>query len=461
MKKIIFIVLVLLFITSCTNKGCNKEEYSLMHTGILNYYLDDNSVESLKDIKLKITKKGKEQVLPLNHKDIKVENFKFNEVGEFNAIVTYNNESIKLKYKVSIRKWDKSINTSWYDETKDTFEIANATDLAGLAKLVNEGNTFSGKTVKLKYDIDLNNEPWNPIGTSGVGKFGELKNVFSGTFDGNNKTIYNLKYKATHETRGEHIKEDTSYYHYGLFGYVKNATFKNILLSDITILNGMGNNFVRSLQGTGSLIGHSSGELNIDNVNVCGKIVINGEYKVGGLIGSISGSNAVIKNVTVSGTEGSIISGTDEEYKDTNNFGGVVGFISNESTIFENITTNINVNGFTSGGVIGNVSEGICTLKNAKVHGTISNTEGSTVGGFIGGRFATLNLTDCYLLGSVTAKDKSYADVAVSNYGIKESKITINNVYYIKENIDPDFIHNTLNAKGVSKEEMNELISKK
>ena len=189
MKKIIFIVLVLLFITSCTNKGCNKEEYSLMHTGILNYYLDDNSVESLKNIKLKITKKGKEQVLPLNHKDIKVENFKFNEVGEFNAIVTYNNETIKLKYKVSIRKWDKSVNTTWYDETKDTFEIANATDLAGLSKLVNEGNTFSGKTVKLKYDIDLNNEPWNPIGTSGVGKFGELTNVFCGTFDGNNKTI--------------------------------------------------------------------------------------------------------------------------------------------------------------------------------------------------------------------------------------------------------------------------------
>ena len=121
MKKIIFIVLVLLFITSCTNKGCNKEEYSLMHTGILNYYLDDNSVESLKDIKLKITKKGKETILPLSHKDIKVENFKFNEVGEFNAIVTYNNESIKLKYKVSIRKWDKSVNTSCYDETKDTF----------------------------------------------------------------------------------------------------------------------------------------------------------------------------------------------------------------------------------------------------------------------------------------------------------------------------------------------------
>ena len=461
MKKIIFIFLVILFITSCKSNGCNNEEYSLTHNGILTFYLDDNPSEMIKNIKVKVVKKGKETILPIDNKEVKIDKFTFDKTGNFTAIVTYNNNALKLNYNVSIRKWDKTADTTWYDESKETFELKNAKELAGLAKLVNEGNSFTGKTIKLKYDIDLNNQPWIPIGTAGVGLFGNLNNVFSGTFDGNNKTIYNLYYKAIHENNGEHIKGESSYYHYGLFGYVKNATFKNLNICNVNILNGMGNNFVRSMQGTGSLIGHSSGELNVDNVHVAGKIIINGEYKVGGLIGSISGTNAKVSNASVKGDENSIINGTDEEYKDTNNFGGLVGFISCSKSSFNNITTNIAVNGFTSGGTIGNVSEGECNLKDILVYGTISNKEGSFVGGFIGGRFATLVLEECYLVGRVIAKDNSYADVAVSKYGDQNSKITVKNIYYNKNDIDEELIHNSLNATALSKDEIIKLIAKK
>lgn len=54
--------------------------------------------------------------------------------------------------------WDgTTVDTSWYDDnTTDTeFTISDSADLAGLAELVNEGNNFSGKTIKLGADIDL------------------------------------------------------------------------------------------------------------------------------------------------------------------------------------------------------------------------------------------------------------------------------------------------------------------
>lgn len=55
--------------------------------------------------------------------------------------------------------WDgTTVDTSWYDDnTTDTdeFTISDSADLAGLAELVNEGNNFSGKTIKLGDDIDL------------------------------------------------------------------------------------------------------------------------------------------------------------------------------------------------------------------------------------------------------------------------------------------------------------------
>ena len=49
--------------------------------------------------------------------------------------------------------WIDDANISWYDENENTFEISTAEELAGLAKLVNEGNNFSEKTIVLVNDI--------------------------------------------------------------------------------------------------------------------------------------------------------------------------------------------------------------------------------------------------------------------------------------------------------------------
>lgn len=63
------------------------------------------------------------------------------------------------------------------------YYISNVAGLEWFRDQVNNENTFEGKTIKLVADLDLNNENWTSIGT-------EAK-PFSGTFDGNGKTIKN------------------------------------------------------------------------------------------------------------------------------------------------------------------------------------------------------------------------------------------------------------------------------
>lgn len=458
MKKILFILIVIVFLFSCENKGCSNEIVEFTHNGVLTYYLDENPKDALKKIKLKILSNKKENLLSLDHQDIKVEKFSFDKIGDFTAIVRYKNKNYSLKYKVEIRKWDGKTDVSWFDNSIDSYEISTAKELAGLAELVNQGNDFNGKLIKLKYDIDLNNHPWIPIGTNGVGVFNEVNKYFSGTFDGGNHTIYNLYTKSNHQSMGEHLDPNTSYYHFGLFGYIKNNTIKNLTIQGVNIINGMGNNYTRSFQGTGALVGYTSGNVIIENVKIMGDIKIKGEYKVGGIVGSSSGESIKLVNSYIRGKENSIICGTDEEYKDTNNFGGLIGFTATSKTSLENVVSNIDVDGYTSGGLIGNATEGTLEIVNASVYGNISNKEGSVVGGFIGGRFVTMNLTNCYMVGKVSSKESNYADICVSLYGDKSESIKITDVYFNSDNYDSEKVNNSLNITGKTKEELDSLI---
>ena len=51
--------------------------------------------------------------------------------------------------------WADYADTSWYSDDETVFHISTAEELAGLAELVNAGNTFEGRTVYLDADIDL------------------------------------------------------------------------------------------------------------------------------------------------------------------------------------------------------------------------------------------------------------------------------------------------------------------
>lgn len=99
--------------------------------------------------------------------------------------------------------WDGTADTSWYDADETEFTITTAAQLAGLTQIVNgtaDGITqdeFSGKTVTLGADIDLNGSEtnqWTPIGNT--------VNCFSGAFDGRGHTISELYINTTANYQG-------------------------------------------------------------------------------------------------------------------------------------------------------------------------------------------------------------------------------------------------------------------
>ncbi|MGN0089925.1 MAG: hypothetical protein ACI36Z_03085 [Alloprevotella sp.] len=120
----------------------------------------------------------------------------------------------------AVNRWsDKGCyDITWYSASKKIFEINNEKQLAGVAYLVNNGyTTFSGKTIKMAEDIMLSNRHWVPIGQKGL--------PFCGTFDGNGKEVEDLSIVQS--------SVESPYVYYGLFGYIQNATIKNLTVSGI------------------------------------------------------------------------------------------------------------------------------------------------------------------------------------------------------------------------------------
>ena len=101
--------------------------------------------------------------------------------------------------------------------------ISTADELFAFAKAVNEdGNKFSGLTVFLTADIDLENKAWTPIGQTGATEF-------KGTFDGDGHTISNLNIDSSAQTGGN--------YSSGLFGWAESGvTIKNVNIDGATVV---------------------------------------------------------------------------------------------------------------------------------------------------------------------------------------------------------------------------------
>lgn len=133
--------------------------------------------------------------------------------------------------------WDGNAETGWYNPAETDFTITTAGQLAGLAQLVNAGNTFSGKTVRLGADILLNDttghkqwddnsstlNQWTPIGSYAAN---DPQKTFKGTFDGQRHGVYGI-YTSTGND------------YQGLFGYVgAGGTVCNTAIGASRILGG-------------------------------------------------------------------------------------------------------------------------------------------------------------------------------------------------------------------------------
>ena len=128
--------------------------------------------------------------------------------------------------------WSGGIDVEWNFDSQGNYMITTADELAGLAKRVNDGESFAGVTFVLTDDINLNNyQNWEPIGyVNGMVATGTFETIryFSGIFNGQGHTISNYYAKISSSSIGATYSKLTV----GLFGAIKDATIQNLIVRD-------------------------------------------------------------------------------------------------------------------------------------------------------------------------------------------------------------------------------------
>ena len=267
------------------------------------------------------------------------------------------------------------------DDSEKTVQISSASAMSAFAVMVNNGKTFENYKVTLNADIDLNYQPWTPIGTS--------TNAFKGNFDGNGYKISNLK-------AGTDSQNDV-----GLFGFTTNGTIKNIHIHNAEI---KGNLDVGVVAGTPYTTKYS-------NITVTGLIKVDGYAYVGGMFGKNAYAN--LTDLTIDADEGSYVKAKSENYRTY--VGGVVGFMGEGSHSVSNVVSNIDVYGSTCdvGGITGiahynnnfiNCScTGNVTLENAQDSGDHLEI-GGIAGVWHNENGTTVTFTGCSFTGTLTTR---------------------------------------------------------
>ncbi|MBR2474426.1 MAG: SipW-dependent-type signal peptide-containing protein [Clostridia bacterium] len=237
---------------------------------------------------------------------------------------TYENDSFGNQYDAGAKypsipdKWNGTVDTSWYNDTDTEFELTTAEQVAGLADLVDAGNTFEGKTIKLSSDLDLYAEDENgePISFEPIGSFSD-NTAFKGTFDGRGHTVSNLYQNGWALKNGYW---DGPEYGMGFFSLVENAAIKNVNFDGA------------SLPTEANIIGVVAGgaaNCTFENINITGAYLGNHSWYSGGAIGWAEGDIKLI-NCDIDAT-----SSVSSQWGDFNNAnGGLIGGIDSASTIY-------------------------------------------------------------------------------------------------------------------------------
>lgn len=265
-----------------------------------------------------------------------------------------------------------------YDINTKTITIYSGEGLKVAADVVNSGDTDIN--IILDNDIDLTGIEWTPIGTE--------SRPYTGTFDGNNKTIRGLE---INQSGTDNV---------GLIGYLgSEGKVQNVTLTEVNVTGGT---------YVGGIAGQTDGT--VENCSVNGTVT--GQNQTGGIVGrnfsTISGCSAegtVTGNINVGGISGlcvpyydtgtdSLIGSTIEGCHSTaavsgiSSVGGVVGNLGNGCSLMAcystgDVTATITDGYAHVGGVVGINSQGTVT---ACYHATgeITSLGGSRIGGIVG-----------------------------------------------------------------------------
>lgn len=157
---------------------------------------------------------------------------------------------------------------SIYSEQKDEYHIETLEQLAGLVKIVNEGQDFSECDFYLENDLDLKGYKWLPIGWYYPADQGHLWQdfPFNGRFHGQNHIIYNMTiYEPSHSNLG-------------MFG----RTLSDFFVEDLGLVDCN----IKAKFYSGCICGDniSNGGIGMKNCFVTG--MIDGQIDIGALVGS-------------------------------------------------------------------------------------------------------------------------------------------------------------------------------
>jgi len=292
--------------------------------------------------------------------------------------------------------WSGGVDISWYSASKSEFTITTAEAFAGLAVLVNGGNNFAGKTVKLGANIMLNDtanwKNWaNNVPINKWTKIGTNIKQFNGTFDGKNFVISGVYINSTSDDQG-----------FGLFGYVDSkGTIKDL---------GVTASYIKAGTQVGGLVGYIKNILS--NSYFIGTVA--GKNTVGGLVGSNRG---MISNSHSAGTvTGDVFVGG---FVGSNAGGGIIGNSYSASKV-EGTTEIGGFAGQNSNSARSDGTVGYSLISDSYSTGDVKGK--AQVGGFVGGNFGTVNSS--HSSGKVTGESQVGGFVGDSNAGS-----VINNSY--------------------------------
>lgn len=244
-----------------------------------------------------------------------------------------------VSYTKELSAWS-SHTSAPIDLGNNTYEIHTAEQLAGLAKSVNSGVSYSGKIIELKANIDMSGTGYNSSGLSWT-PIGTSSSPFKGTFNGNGCHIDGIKINST----GTYI---------GLFGVIDGAKINKVSLK--------GTVHQSDVNSTSSYVGGLVGYCKASTISNCIiNVTASGAYCVGGIVGIVATSSTIQNCLNYANV-----------YGYTNNtcyVGGIVGYgygkltnchnyasvyslsakkDASETTFYKGLTTNY------AGGVVGN-----------------------------------------------------------------------------------------------------------
>lgn len=275
--------------------------------------------------------------------------------------------------------WDGTASQDWTGtgSEDDPYIITTPQQLAGLAEAVNGGRDFRGEYIKLGADLymcdpdaEQDARPqWTPIGgilvghvTEGGGGYAHDTLRFCGTFDGGGHTVYNVYHSTLPDLSdwddpfGSGVLDVSGWYR-GFFGWIEEATVKN---------------------------------LHLENVNIVGAAT------VGGLV-------MVSKNSTITGCSVSGVVGCPDAQSGLSS-GGLVA--NNQGGTIENCTSSANVKGIRGVGCLVGYNSG--TIRDCHATGDAHCVQ-YHVGGLVGSNLEGGLIERCSSAGKVSRDYYQYA----------------------------------------------------